>query len=310
MINTLTLNPAIDHILYLGRFHRNITNRLTATAESIGGKGTHVSVNLALMGTPSRAFGIGFGQNGLRILGMLRDAGVEACFLSLDGQESRDNYLLVEEETRDCTLIVEKGPQPGPEDLAAFFNLLKGKVCQGEDVLLSGDTSNFPGQDIYGRVLELLADKKPRVFLDASGPALREGVKRRPFLIKPNLDELSILTGTRISGDSEVISAIRGLEPYGIPVIAVSLGGEGALVRAEDRLLRARPPKVKVYNTVGCGDCFMAGLMHGFSGQQGAEEALRWATAVSAAKAETPLSVGFDMRRARELLEQVTIETL
>lgn len=310
MINTLTLNPAIDHILYLNRFHRNITNRLAATAESIGGKGTHVSINLRVMGTASRAFGISFGRNGLRILKMLEDAGVETRFIHREGQESRDNYLLVEEETRDCTLIVEKGPRPGEADLEALLRLLSCRVEPNDDLLLSGDTSNFPGRDVYGQVLDLLSDKKPRVFLDASGLSLREGVKRGPFLIKPNLDELSMLTGTRPQNDSDVIKAIRELDACRIPVIAVSLGGEGALVRADDRLYRARAPKVQVYNTVGCGDCFLAGMMHSFQKGQGAEEALRFAIAVSAAKAESPLSVGFDLARAGELLQEITIERI
>ena len=90
MINTLTLNPAIDHIFYLDRFRRNITNRLTDTAVSIGGKGTHVSVNLAIMGTPSRAFGFTFGQTGRRILQMLDEAGAEAE-IEVDGGVNAEN---------------------------------------------------------------------------------------------------------------------------------------------------------------------------------------------------------------------------
>lgn len=307
MINTLTLNPAIDHIFYLDRFRRNITNRLTDTAVSIGGKGTHVSVNLAIMGTPSRAFGFTFGQTGQRILQMLEEAGVDVRFTHRGGQESRDNYLLVEEETRDCTLIAQKGPQPDAEALADFLSRVKAEVMPGDDLLLSGDVSNFAGQDIYGRVQDALADKNLRVFLDASGQSLVEGIKRSPFLIKPNIDELAMLTGARPQDQREVIDAIHALDKYNIQVVAVSLGGDGSLVRTKDQLLRARAPEVKVYNTVGCGDCYIAGMMHGFGQGMDTEEALRWATAAAAAKAESPLSVGFDRNRALELLPRVTI---
>ena len=72
MINTITLNPAIDHIIYLNQFVRNITNRIRATQITMGGKGTHVSLNLKLMGSPSRAFGFGFGQTGRQIIDMLK----------------------------------------------------------------------------------------------------------------------------------------------------------------------------------------------------------------------------------------------
>lgn len=66
MINTTTLNPAIDHIIYLNRFVRDITNRIRATQITMGGKGTHVSLNLKLMNSPSRAFG--FGVTGKQII--------------------------------------------------------------------------------------------------------------------------------------------------------------------------------------------------------------------------------------------------
>ncbi len=310
MINTLTLNPAIDHICYLGRFRRNVTNRLSNTAVSIGGKGTHVSVNLALMGTPSRAFGFSFGENGRRILKMLENTGVTARFIHREGKENRDNYLLVEEETRDCTLIVQKGPQPDDRELAALFELLAEQVEPGDDLLLSGDASNFPGRDVYGLAQDVLSGRNLRVFLDASGLSLKEGVKRKPFLIKPNLDELETLTGTKPRTDGDVVAAIRALAPLGIAVIAVSLGGEGSIVRTEDRLYRAHPPAVRVYNTVGCGDCYLAGMMHGFQQSMGVEDALRFATAVSAANAESPLSVGFDKERAEELLKLVQIERI
>ena len=106
MINTVTVNPAIDRIVYLDRFVRNITNRIRATKDTMGGKGTHVSLNLTLMGSPSRAFGFAFGSTGRRIIDMLREGGVEPCFIYGETGESRTNYLLVEEET--CLLYTSR----------------------------------------------------------------------------------------------------------------------------------------------------------------------------------------------------------
>lgn len=55
MIHTLTLNPAIDRILYLSRFDKNVTNRIQKTVDTIGGKGTHVSINLKILGKENTA---------------------------------------------------------------------------------------------------------------------------------------------------------------------------------------------------------------------------------------------------------------
>lgn len=310
MINTITLNPAIDHIIYLNRFVRNITNRIRATQITMGGKGTHISLNLRLMGSPSRAFGFGFGRVGRQIIQMLRDGGVEPYFIYTEEGESRTNYLLVEEESKDATLVADRGPLPTPEMTDAFYSLMLKTVRDGDYLALSGDTSNFPDPCIYNKLIDMLADRQLRVFLDASGRSLEKCIEKSPFLIKPNRDELAALLGMTIAGDADVIHAISRLDRYNIEIVAVSMGGDGSLVRAGDALYRVRPPKVNVYNTVGCGDCYLGGLLHGFENGMAVEDALRYATAVSAATAESALSVFFDVDRARELSEYVDIKRI
>ena len=115
MINTVTLNPALDLILYLGSFRRNITNRTDAPTVTMGGKGTHVSMDLQLMGVPSRAYGFGYGGSGKRIMQMLEQSGVQARFVyDAAHGESRSNYLRPEFEGIDnenwlCNILCRKG---------------------------------------------------------------------------------------------------------------------------------------------------------------------------------------------------------
>lgn len=310
MINTITLNPAIDHIIYLNQYVRNITNRIRATQITMGGKGTHVSLNLKLMGSPSRAFGFGFGQTGKRIIEMLQEGGVEPYFIYDEKGESRTNYLLVEEDTKDATLVADKGPLPSPEQTEAFYRLMLDTIQTGDFLALSGDTSNFPDPYIYNKLIDMLADKQVRVFLDASGKSMEKCIEKAPFLAKPNRDELAALVGRTLVSDSDVISAIKDMDKYHIEVLAVSLGGDGSIVRAEDGLYRVESPKVNVYNTVGCGDCFLSGLLHGFEQGMPFEEILCYAAATSAAMAESPLSVFFDTARAEELKNQVKIRRI
>ena len=310
MINTLTLNPAIDNIIYLNRFVRNITNRIQSKAVTMGGKGTHVSMNLRVMGTPSRAFGFGFGRNGRRIIEMLEADGVLPRFVYSEEGESRDNYLLVERDTKDSTLVSDRGPQPTQAQTAELQRLLEAEVEAGDLFALSGDTSNFPDPFIYSHLMDRLSDKRLKVFLDASGESLRQGVAQGPYLVKPNREELAELTGRALNSDRDVLSAIAALDRYSIEVFAVTMGGGGSIVRAGDSLYRIQPPEVDVYNTVGCGDCFMAGMLHATENAMPMEEALAFATACSAATAESPLSVGFDLGRAKALLGAVSIRKI
>lgn len=309
MINTITLNPALDHILYLDMLERNITNRLSGMATTMGGKGTHVSMNLAIMGCASRAYGFSFGKNGRKIIAMLEESGVTSRFVQDDGYgESRDNYLIVEERTKDATLIASKGPSPASDHLARLYAMMESDIQSGESIALSGDTSNFPDPMIYNRIAERLMDRSPRIFLDASGPTLERALALNPFLIKPNLHELSVLLDRTLVSEADLVRAIEELDQrWRIEAIVISLGGDGAAARIGDALYRVRAPQVDVYNTVGCGDCMLAGLLHGFERNLPAEALLRYATGCSAATAESPLSVGFDLDRAQALMEQTDV---
>ena len=130
-------------------------------------------------------------------------------------------------------------------------------------------------------------------------------------MIKPNLDELSTLTGSQVpEEDASIIEAINSLSCYQVPIIAVSLGGDGSIVKTPEGFYRVHPPRVDVCNTIGCGDCYLAGFVYGLSKGFPMEETLRIATAVSAATAESQLSVGYDPARANALRSQVTIEKL
>ncbi|WP_173020120.1 MULTISPECIES: 1-phosphofructokinase family hexose kinase [unclassified Eubacterium (in: firmicutes)] len=306
MIHTLTLNPAVDKILYMKQYIKNTNNRVKKVTCSLGGKGTHVSMNLSQMGTQSNAFGFAYGQNGEFILDLLRQENVHPEFVYAKQPESRTCYLVVED-SGDSTLISEKGPVANEGQVAELFSLMDKSIQEGDYLVLSGDSSNFSDPLIYNHVLDRMADKKLKVFLDTSGSSFKECIQKSPYLIKPNVEELQELVGRKVESEKDIIEAIRQLDKYRIEIIAVSMGKRGSVVKIGDRFYRARPPKVNVFNTIGCGDCFLAGLVFGTEQGYKPEQLLRFATAVSASTAESPLSFGFNVERAKQLMPLVTI---
>ncbi len=56
--------------------------------------------------------------------------------------------------------------------------------------------------------------------------------------------------------------AARILHGYGVPLVVVTLGGEGVFASFGGRALRVPSPAVDVVDTVGAGDAFMAGFLH------------------------------------------------
>lgn len=212
---------------------------------------------------------------------------------------------------RDCTIAAERGVTLKTEELNELLEDMKATIQPGDYLIFSGDASNSPDPSVYNKILEMFRDRDLKFFLDTSGKSLKECIRETPYMIKPNLDELSTLAGHPIAeDDASIVEAIESLDSYNVPIIAVSLGGDGSIVKAPEGYYRVHPPKVNVQNTIGCGDCFLSGFVYGLSEGYSIEDTIRIATAVSAATAESKLSAGYDLERAKELKEQVTIEKI
>lgn len=311
MILTVTLNPAMDRLMFVEGFHFNVTNRIYRRENCVGGKGTHVSVNLACLGEQSIATGIAMGATGKQIIRSLEEFGVTCDFVYSDNGDSRTNYILLD--GRSSTLICEKGPEVSKEILDAFFNKYSGLMDSTDWVIISGDASNFSdskGASLQDKLLETARQKNVRIALDSAGASLKAGIAHRPFLIKPNAEELAELTGMPTETDEQIISAIKSLSGYGIEIVAVSMGGRGSIVKFGNHFYRAGVAEVEAQNTVGCGDAYLSGLVFAIKNGYTPDHALAFAAACGAAEALNPLSVGFDKDKAFELCENIDVKEM
>jgi 1-phosphofructokinase family hexose kinase len=309
LIFTLTLNPAIDKILFLEEFNRSGTNRLTKTLESIGGKGTHVSINLRLLGVQSTALGISVGDNGNKIVKILEGWGVEVQFLHYDlpGLESRTNYQVVENSGHFCSMLTEKGPILPVSVTDDLLKQIRACVKAGDILVLTGDASNVEDTSIYSKLTRETNELGGKVFLDASGPYLKEGLNSCPFLIKPNYEELCFITGRNLKTTGEIVAAMQSLNAFNIPWIAMTWGGKGAIVKSDRDYYRVNPIDVQVVNEGGCGDAFLSAIIAGIEQNKRIEETLETAAAVAAAAAESEITAGFDPVRAAQLKDSAVV---
>lgn len=310
MILTVTLNPAMDLLLFVDSFAFNTTNRVNRIERCIGGKGTHISYNLADLGVPNIATGIVMGRTGEELVGILDDAGVNSRFYSPEGGETRTNYALIDGD-KNCTLISTKGPELTKETLDQFLALYRDLISGVAFVVISGDASNFTdskGVSLQAALFEIAKQSNAKVLLDASGKSLEECVKRSPYLIKPNVHELAELTKLPVNTERDIIAAIESLAPYNISIVAVSMGGEGSIVRYGAHYYRVSAAKVDVQNTIGCGDAYLSGLLYGMSNGMTPEQTLRFAAACGGAEAESERTVGLDKARVLELVDTIIVQ--
>lgn len=78
---------------------------------------------------------------------------------------------------------------------------------------------------------------------------MKNVIKYRPFLIKPNNFELGELFSVDLHTDEEIIVCAKQLEAMGARNVLVSLGGDGALLLGEDGQSTAASPRKARWST-------------------------------------------------------------
>src|SRR5699024_9414994 len=89
--------------------------------------------------------------------------------------------------------------------------------------------------------------------------------EHKPFLIKPNEDELADLVGASTNEESQITDALQDARFANVPNVVVTLGARGALIKQDDRIYRATAPAIEAVNPVGSGDSVVAGFAAGLS---------------------------------------------
>ncbi|AGB42421.1 1-phosphofructokinase [Halobacteroides halobius DSM 5150] len=305
MIITVTLNPAVDKTIYVEDFKLGNLNRIKEVRKDPGGKGINVSKVVAKLGSKTVALGFLGGSSGEFVANSLNDSPIRDQFIRLEG-ETRTNLKMIDTITGQETEINEPGAKVKQKDLRRLENRLLDTVGTDDFVVLTGSLPPGVPQDIYAKLINQVQASGSKVILDTSGQPLVEGLKSKPYLIKPNLEELEVLVGKKLNSLEEVIKAGQKLQQEGVTVVVISLGASGSLVISKQSILHAQPPKVEVASTVGAGDTLVGALAVKLTAGS-LKEAIRYATAASANSVAQSGTQVCNKEGVKELLKQVNI---
>lgn len=260
MIYTVTFNPAIDYLMHIDNLQEGKTNRSLGETFSFGGKGINVAWILAQLGAESTALGFIAGFTGDALEEYLKTNGIKTDFIKLNKGITRINIKL----KGNCeTEINGQGPDIDKDAIDGLFNKLD-KIKSGDTLVLAGSVPNTLSNDIYEQILNRISGKNVRFVLDATGNLLLNALKYKPFLIKPNKQELEEVAGFKLLSDDDIISAATKLQTMGAKNVLVSLGGDGAILLDENgNIHRQKAHNGTVLNSVGAGDTMLAGFLYG-----------------------------------------------
>ena len=305
MITAVSLNPCIDRLAELERFNYGALNRVVSGRYDAGGKGLNVALVASRLGVNAECIGLMYRDNARMFENRLLANGTSYEFVWCEGH-CRTNVKLLDRATGLMTEINEPGQVVSEKLTKKLIDLVLAHAESSDYIVLSGSLPPGCPADLYRTIISEVDGLGCRCVLDADGERLVEGLKAKPFMIKPNRFELETMLNKRLDTINKVRDAALSLVEEGVSVVAVSLGEQGALITDGNESFYAPRLDVEVKSTVGAGDSMVAGLTAGFLGEHPLEEVFRMGVACATAMCMTEGSKPFDKadyKRALQLVE-------
>lgn len=282
MILTLTLNPAIDKSTTVAGLVPEHKLRCTPPVYQPGGGGINVARALGKLGTASTAVYLAGGHSGAFFTELLAAEALDTQVVPI-AEPTRESFVVVDTITNQQYRFGMDGPMISEAEWRACLAAVAARL-DGAYLVASGSLPPGIPTDFYARLADLARTRGTRLILDTSGEALQRATEAGVYLIKPNLNELSRLSGVDKLELEQVDDAARALVERGVAeIVVVSLGPQGALLVNRETIEYAPAPTVKKRSTVGAGDSMVAGLTLALSRGWSMADVVRYGVACGSA---------------------------
>jgi 1-phosphofructokinase family hexose kinase len=283
MIYCVQLHPAIDHVVSVSKFCPGTTQRIDDSWMLPAGKGLNVARTVALMGEPVRLIGFMGGHDTPFFTDYAETFGIK-CVWTMASGRVRENITLLDASSGAVTHLQGHGLRVNRTLVQQIAVSLSESIRPDDWVVFSGSLPAGAHVKTYRELIALSSERGANCLLDTSGKALFEGIRGKPFGIKPNQIEFEGIYGEKINGIRHTALKAKSLLDKGLHHIFVSLGSDGLVAINSSQLMRARLEVENPINTVGCGDALLGGLVTGLHRKMDFESTCRLGVACGAAQ--------------------------
>lgn len=280
-----------------------MVNRTKEDDIQANGKGVNVSLVLKMLDFPSTALGFSAGFTGKYIEDYLQQKQIQTDFIEVPGM-TRINVFTQVNQTGEEYKLVNQGPEIPQTAVHNFLNQIR--VLQAEDYLcVSGSLARGLSPKVLIEISRICQEKGVHLIIDSSDQEAMDCLPYRPFLLKPNEEELSSWFGRKMVTDEDYFVYGQRLVELGAENVLLSLGEKGAILFTKDRVFRGNSPKGKVVNTACAGDTMLGAFLAGYMNRRPLDETLRKSIA---AGSSTAFRKGLtDFLDVEELSKQIKI---
>lgn len=301
MIYTLTTNPAVDLNMTAHDVKPRQVNRTSNAVYSPNGKGINVSLVLKHFGVTSKVLGFFGGFTGRYILGELEARGVAA--LPVEVEDTTRINLFVNDGASEYK-FVNAGSFVSKEKQSKFLTALRAlEDC--DYLVVSGSLPQGIAPSYYDEILRICAEKQTRVILDISSAKLKDLLKYRPLLIKPNDEEIRDIFGIELRSEPEIIRALRFLREEGAQNVLLTMGEKGSYFSGGQGVYACGAQPVRLVSSACAGDAALGAFLSEWLTAGDIEAALKKSAAAGANVAESD-ALG-DFAKVADYMENIKI---
>ncbi len=305
-IVTVTLNPVLDKTLWVKDFTPGKTFQVERSESVAGGKGVNVSRALKTLGLGSLATGIMASGGSEPYIDLMEKDSIQHDFISVHGS-LRTNITIISNTISGETHLRDRGPSLKNSILTDMEIKLQKLSMRHNYFVFSGSLPEGLSDNTYNRLINTVTKTGKVAIFDASGVPFKEGLKAKPFFIKPNAPEVRDALGFFPETREELMAAIQSFVHLGIENIMITLGEKGLFFFQGKNILHARVDIPHPLNTVGSGDASLAGGLIGIVGDFETEETARLACAMGGANTFVSGACVFNIEDVDKLFDRVEI---
>jgi 1-phosphofructokinase len=297
------MNLAIDLFIRTQEMLPQVVNRTEEDDIQANGKGVNVSLILKMLDMDSIAIGFSGGFTGKYIEEYLASQDIQTNFIEIDGLTRINVFAQVDSENKEYKLV-NKGPAISEKSTDKLLRIIRN-IERGDYLCVSGSLPGGIPPTILVEISRICCKKGIHLIIDSSYSEVLECLEYRPFLLKPNEEELANWFGKDEIEEHEYPKYLKKLLTMGAQNVLFSNGGKGAIFVTGNESFYGNAPKGKVVNTAGAGDTllgtFLAGLVKGMDYSSALRVALATGSSTAFRKGLT------DFSDVQELQKQVQI---
>lgn len=284
MIYTLTTNPAIDMNITTDGLQPKVVNRTYNNVYTPNGKGLNVSFVLGHYGVKSKILGFFGGFSGKYIVEESLKNGFDCLPIWIE-ETTRINIFL-NDGTQEFKLV-NQGALVAKEKQQDLLELIEN-AHDMEYLIISGSLPLGINETYYDSILMLCEKKKVKVILDISSKKLKDLLAYKPYLIKPNDEEIKEIFNLAIRDEADMVDTLKFLHQQGAQNVLLTLGEYGSYFYNGNDIFYASTQKVKLLSSACAGDAALASFLSIYLNDETAiEDALRRSAATGANVAES-----------------------